>query len=266
MNRPLAATTADALPEPIRAAELDLPGIRHGFFTREAGVSTGIYASLNCGLGSSDDRAAVIENRSRVARALGFDTVASPYQVHSPDVAVVEQPWEPGAGPKADAVVTRNRGFAIGVGIADCGPVLFADPVAGVVGAAHAGWRGAFGGVLEATVTAMAGLGAARDRILAVLGPTIAQPSYQVGPDFQPRFVADDPANGRFFTPAPRAGHDLFDLPGYIVARLGRMGLASARALGLDTYADETRFFSFRRTTHRGEPDYGRLIAAIGLA
>lgn len=266
MNRPFVTAAAETLPRPIAAPELELPGVRHGFFTRAGGVSAGIYASLNCGIGSSDERTAVLENRRRAARALGFEAIASPYQVHGTTVAIVEEPWAAGSGPEADAVVTRRRGFAIGVGVADCGPVLFADPEAGIIGAAHAGWRGAFAGVLEATVSAMEVLGAERVRIVAVLGPTIAQASYEVGPDFQARFVADDAANARFFRPSPRPGHDLFDLPGYISHRLGRLGLASARALGLDTYADEARFFSFRRTTHRREADYGRLIAAIGLA
>lgn len=269
MNRPATAPTATALPEPIIAPALAaLAGVRHGFFTRQGGVSTGIYAGLNCGLGSTDDRAAVLENRARVAACLGFpaDALATPYQVHGASVAVVERPWPPGEGPHADAVVTSRRNVLLGVGIADCGPVLFADAEAGVVGAAHAGWRGAFAGVLEATVAAMEEQGADRRHIVAVLGPTIAQPSYEVGPDFPAPLLAADAANARFFGPSPRTGHFLFDLPGYIAARLTAMQLADVTILGLDAYADEARFFSFRRATHRGEKDYGRMIAVIGLA
>lgn len=253
----------------IVADALALPGIAHGFFTREGGVSTGIYDSLNIGLGSSDARDAVLENRARVAERLGVgrDRLVMPYQVHSPDVAVVEAPWTPGAGaPKVDAVVTATPGLAIGVSTADCGPILFADAQARVVGAAHAGWKGAIGGVIEATLDAMEGLGASTPRIVAVLGPTISPRSYEVGPEFVARFEAEDADNVRWFRPSGKAGHMMFDLPGYILARLRRAGVETAENLDLCTYADEARFFSFRRATHRGEPDYGRLVSAIALA
>ena len=190
------------------AALADLPGIAHGFFTRNGGVSEGIYASLNCGQGSDDARHAVAENRSRVASALGVPSshLLSVHQIHSPEVVVVDAPWEPGERPRADAMVTRTHGIALGILAADCGPVLFADPDAKIVAAAHAGWRGAVGGVLEATVEAMEDLGAERDRIVAMLGPTIAQPSYEVGPEFPESFLDQDPENGRFFRPSARAG------------------------------------------------------------
>lgn len=244
-----------------------LAGIRHGFFTREGGVSEGLYASLNTGLGSRDDRAAVHENRARVARALGVEPrhFVTPYQVHSPDVFVVEEPWTPGDGPKVDALVSNRPGIAIGVSAADCGPVLFADAGAGVVGAAHAGWKGAFGGVLEATVAAMEALGARRGEIVAVLGPTISRAAYEVGPEFSARFLAADPSNAAFFTPSAREGHAMFDLPGYIGRRLAAAGVGTAGDVELCTYSDEARFYSYRRATHRGEPDYGRLVAAIAL-
>lgn len=246
----------------------DLPGIAHGFFTREGGVSEGLYASLNIGLGSKDERARVLENRDRVARALGVagEALAMPYQIHSPDVVVVEEPWAPGAGPQADAVVTARSGVAVGVATADCGPILFADVDARVIGAAHAGWQGAFKGVIAATVAAMEGLGATRGRIVAVLGPTISAASYEVGPEFVERFLAVDPTWGRFFRPSGRAGHAMFDLPAFVALRLAEAGVGTIGDLGLCTYADEARFFSYRRTTHRGEPDYGRLVSAIALA
>ena len=244
-----------------------LPGIAHGFFTRDGGVSAGLYTSLNVGLGSRDARDAVLENRARVARALGVedDALAMPYQIHSPDVAVVEEPWPPGEGPRVDAVVTGRRGLAVGVATADCGPILFADAKGRAVGAAHAGWKGAIGGVVEATVDAMEGLGAARADIVAVLGPTISAAAYEVGPEFVERFVAEDRDHARFFAPSSRAGHAMFDLPAFILMRLARAGVGRAESLALCTYADEDRFFSYRRTTHRAEPDYGRLVSAIAL-
>ena len=251
--------TADAL--------YALPGIRHGFFTRQGGVSEGIYASLNCGVGSADERAHVMENRARVTADLGVaaDRLATPYQVHSPDVVTVDAVWPVGEGPKADAVVTNRPGIAIGVGTADCGPVLFADGAAGVVGAAHAGWKGAFTGVLEATVAAMEALGARRERIVAVLGPTISRSAYEVGPEFRARFLEADAANDAFFTPSGRAEHHQFDLPAFIGMRLRAAGLGTVDDLALCTYADPARFFSYRRTTHAGEPDYGRLLHAITI-
>jgi len=245
----------------------DLPGIAHGFFTREGGVSEGLYASLNVGLGSADARDKVLENRGRVATALGVaaDALALPYQIHSPDVAVVEEAWAPGEGPKADAVVTAHAGVAVGVATADCGPILFADASARVVGAAHAGWQGAFKGVIEATVAAMEGLGARRSGIVAVLGPTISAAAYEVGPEFVARFVERDPAWARFFSASAKPGHAMFDLPAFVALRLAEAGVARRGDLGLCTYADEARFFSYRRTTHRREPDYGRLVSAIAL-
>ncbi len=251
----------------IEDARLALPGIRHGFFTRAGGVSSGIYASLNCGVGSNDERALVLENRARVAAAIGAapDKLAAPHQVHGIDAVVVDEVWAPGAGPKADALVTNRPGIALGVGSADCGPILFADAEAGVIGAAHSGWRGALAGVGAACVTAMERLGARRDSIVAVLGPTISQANYEVGADVRDRFIADHPGNARFFAPSPRPGHFLFDLPGAIVARLNATGVA-ASSVGLCTYADPERFFSYRRTTHRGEADYGRLLSVIMLA
>jgi hypothetical protein len=243
-----------------------LPGIRHGFFTREGGVSTGIYRSLNCGVGSDDRRELVIENRARVAAALGVapDKLATPYQVHSPDAVVVTDVWEPGKGPKADAVVTDRPGIALGVGSADCGPTLFADAGAGIIGAAHSGWRGALAGILEATVDTMEKLGARREKIVAVLGPTISQTNYEVGAELRQKFVDEDEKNLSLFNPASRPDHYLFDLPGFIISRLGKAGV-TAQSVGLCTYAEEARFFSYRRTTHRGEADYGRLLSAIVL-
>ena len=244
-----------------------LPGVRHAFFTREGGVSQGIYASLNGGVGSNDNRAHVAENRARMAAALGVAPAAlvTPYQIHSADVVVAEGPWTPEARPRADAIVTRTPGLAIGVSTADCGPVLLADGTARVIGAAHAGWRGALAGVTDAAIAAMERLGAERRRTVAALGPMIRQRSYEVGAELADRFVAADPANGRFFRPAGKAGHALFDLSGYIAARLAAAGIGTIEDLAECTYADPQTYFSFRRTTHRGEPDYGRHVNAITL-
>jgi len=255
---------SDMLEAPSLAA---LAGIRHAFFTRDGGVSEGIYTSLNGGPGSADAPDNVAQNRARMAKALGVapDRLLTAYQIHSPDVVTIERPWSADARPRADAIVTRTAGLAIGVTTADCGPVLFADAQAGVIGAAHAGWRGAFTGVLEATVTAMEGCGADRDRIVAVLGPMIRQPNYEVGPEFVSRFNREEPANARFFRPSPQPDHALFDLPGYIAARLATAGIRRVEDLGHCTYADAARFFSYRRSTHRKEPDYGRHINAIAL-
>jgi YfiH family protein len=251
----------------VEAASLKLTGIRHAFFTRQGGVSGGVYSSLNAGIGSQDSTANVAENRARMAAALdiGPSSLLSAYQIHSPQVVVVERPWKIEDRPRADALVTSRRGIAIGVSTADCGPILFADAPAGIVGAAHAGWRGALDGVAEATVDAMEKLGAARRRIHAALGPMIRQPNYEVGPDLIARFSAEDPGSNRFFRPASRDGHALFDLAGYIVARLARAGIHSVEDVNLCTYADPARFFSFRRATHRAEPDYGRHLNAISL-
>jgi YfiH family protein len=248
----------------------ELPNIRHGFFTRDGGVSGGVYQSLNGGIGSRDAPANVRENRRRMAAALGAapEQLVTAYQIHSPDVVIAERGWTREAAPRADAVVTKVPGLAIGVTTADCGPVLLADGEARIVGAAHAGWKGALTGVIEATVAAMERLGASRTRIVAVIGPMIRQPSYEVGPEFVARFHADDAANACFFTSAPagRAGHALFDLGGYIATRLNRAGLAAVKDVGLCTYAEPDRFFSYRRATHRAEPDYGRHVNAIVLA
>jgi len=252
----------------IRAETLALPGIRHGFFTRQGGVSEGLYASLNGGLGSRDSAANIAENRARMAAALGVapDRLMTAHQTHSRDVVVAETPWPAAARPRADAIVTRTPGLALGVTTADCGPVFLADPTAGVIGAAHAGWRGALAGIVEATVAAMERLGAKPSRIHAALGPMIRQPNYEVGPDLVARFTAADSANERFFAPAARDGHALFDLAGYIGTRLVRAGVARVEDLGLCTYAEPARFFSFRRSTHRAEADYGRHVNVIVLA
>jgi YfiH family protein len=250
---------------PVLAA---LPRLRHRFFTREGGSSEGLYASLNCGFGSGDKPEHVAENRARAMAALSLapDRLVSCYQVHSPTVVTVDAPWPREANPKADAMVTRRRGVALGILTADCAPVLLADPESGVVGAAHAGWRGALSGVVEATLDAMAALGAKRERISAAIGPCIAQPSYEVGPEFPAPFLADDAAaNRRFFIASPRAGHFRFDLGGYVESRLARAGVAAIERAPHDTAADEDRFFSWRRTSLRGEKDYGRLLSAIAL-
>jgi YfiH family protein len=252
----------------VQAASLAaLDDVSHAFFTRVGGVSDGIYASLNGGPGSSDTPARVTENRARMAAALGVatDWLVTAYQIHSPEVVTIDRPWAPSQRPRADAIVTRTPGLAIGVTTADCGPILFADSTAGVIGAAHAGWRGAFTGVLEATIAAMERCGAGRSRIVAALGPMIRQPNYEVGPEFVARFTAERGANERFFRPSPRPDHALFDLPGYIGERLRTAGIDRVEDLGHCTYAEETRFFSYRRSTHRRETDYGRHINAIAL-
>ena len=251
----------------IEAASLTLTGIRHAFFTRSGGVSTGLYASLNGGVGSQDDAGKVVENRARMAAALGVEPrrLLTAYQSHSPNVVVAEAPWTTGDRPQADGIVTRMRALAIGVTTADCGPVLLADPRTGVIGAAHAGWRGALTGVIEATVAAMERLGAARGQIRAAIGPMIRQTNYEVGPDLVARFRAEDPAASRFFAPAKREAHAMFDLAGYIAARLKRAGITAVEDTGLCTYADPERFFSYRRTTHHAEADYGRHVNAIAL-
>jgi YfiH family protein len=243
------------------------PGLRHAFFTRDGGVSEGIYAGLNAGIGSNDDPARVAENRRRMATAIGVapERFLTVYQVHSPDVAVAEAPWDNATRPKADAIVTATPGLAIGVTAADCGPILFADPAAGVIGAAHAGWKGALTGVVESTLQAMQRLGASRERVVAAIGPLIRQPSYEVGAEFVARFADADAGYARFFIASARPGHAMFDLGGFIRMRLEAAGVLLIDDLGLDTYPDE-RFYSYRRTTHRAEPDYGRHVHAIVLA
>ncbi len=251
----------------IEADVLKLDGIRHGFFTRQGGVSGGIYTSLNIGLGSDDERSSVLENRDRVADQLGIgaDRLVSPYQIHSADVITVSAPFAQDADRKADALVTATPGLAIGIVTADCGPLLFADTKAGVIGAAHSGWKGAVTGILQNTVAAMEALGATRTNITAVLGPTISQGAYEVGPEFKERFLQEHPDNTRYFKPSERAEHFMFDLPAFITDKLQALGLGAVADLALCTYADEDRFFSYRRTTHRKEPDYGRQISAIAL-
>ncbi len=252
--------------DPVRSALLDaLPGVRHGFFTRRGGLSEGLYGSLNIGTGSDDDPSLVRQNRARVADWMGVpqDRLLSAWQIHSPDAVVVREAF-PGERPKADALVTDRPGIAVCAASADCGPVLFADAKARVVGAAHAGWKGAFTGVLENTILAMEGLGARRENIVAVLGPSISAANYEVGPEFMERFVQADGTNGRYFTPSGRNAHALFDLPAYTVDRLRAAGIR-ATSVNRCTYAEEGSFFSYRRATHRGEPDYGRQISAIAL-
>jgi YfiH family protein len=243
-----------------------IPGLRHAFFTREGGVSGGIYQSLNGGMGSKDDASHVAENRRRVAAQLGVAPthLLTAFQVHSPDVAVATAPWEHASRPRADAIVTRTEGLAIGVTAADCGPILFVDPRARVIGAAHAGWKGALTGVLESTIDAMEKLGADRSGIVAAIGPLIRQHSYEVGSEFVERFLDAHAENGVFFIPSNRTGHSMFDLAGFIRMRLENAGVLMIDDTGIDTYSDE-RFYSYRRSVHRGEPDYGRHVHAIVL-
>jgi len=251
----------------IEAKTLTLPGVRHAFFTREGGVSSGLYASLNGGIGSRDSACHVAENRARMAAALAVEPhhLLTAHQVHSRQVVVADTPWPLQSRPRGDAIVTAAPGLAIAVTTADCGPILLADPRARVIGAAHAGWRGALAGILEATVAAMEQLGAERGRIRAALGPMIRQSNYEVGADLIARFAVEDSMSACFFVPAVRSGHALFDLPAYIAARLKRAGVGEVEDVGLCTYADPARFFSFRRSTHRAEADYGRHVNAIAL-
>lgn len=242
-----------------------LGGLPHGFLGRRGGVSTGVVAGLNVGLGTGDEPVAVAENRHRAVEAVQPGArLATVYQVHSPDCVIVHEPWPDAERPHADALVTDRPGLLLGVVTADCAPVLLADPVARVVGAAHAGWKGAVSGVTDATIAAMEALGAERARIVAAIGPCIAQPSYEVDAGFRERFVAENAASARYFA-GGRRGHYQFDLEAYVAARLNAAGIQSVEPLGLDTYADQDRFYSFRRATHRGEPDYGRQISLIGL-
>lgn len=254
-------------PDPVISPALARAGIRHAFFTRQGGVSTGLYASLNGGQGSADDPAAVTENRARMAAHMGVPAAhfLSLHQIHSAICVSVDAPWTREERPRADAMVIDRPEIALGIGIADCGPILFADAQAGVIGAAHAGWKGAFSGVLEATIAAMEVKGAVRGRMVVALGPMLSQQNYEVGPEFLAQFLAQDGANAHYFREGARADHPHFDLPGYIVGRLERAGVGEIENLALCTYADEARFFSYRRKTHRGEADYGRMIAAIRL-
>ena len=254
-------------PEPLTLPALQAGGVVHGFFTREGGVSQGIYAGLNCGPGSGDDREHVRQNRRRAKAALGLAAgdLVSLHQAHTAECVTVTRPWPDGERPRADGMATDRANVALGVLTADCAPVLFVDPQARVIGAAHAGWRGAVDGVLDSTVDAMVALGAQRGRIVAGIGPTIGPESYEVGPEFPDRVAAGPLAADGFFQPAARDGHFLFDLPGYVRARLQRAGVGQADWIEEDTVPDATRFFSYRRATHNGEGDYGRLLSAIAL-
>ena len=259
----MSAMLLSAITSPTLAA----PGISHAFFTRQGGVSTGVYASLNGGVGSRDAPEAVAENRRRMARTLGIAPthLLVPYQVHSPDAIAVSAPWAADSRPRCDGIATATRGIGLGVTGADCGMILFADAAHGVIGACHAGWKGALTGVLEASLVAMESLGAQRGSVSAVLGPMIEQASYEVGAEFVARFVAVDPDYQKYFIASANPGHSMFDLPGFIGMRLKAAGVGTFENLALDTYSDEARFYSYRRTTHRGESDYGRLVGAIAL-
>jgi hypothetical protein len=249
------------MPDFHRSPNLDLAGIAHGFFGRHGGVSTGVYESLNCGPGSGDDAAAVAQNRALAAGALAPGaTLVTLSQIHSPIVHTVGADWDRKTRPSGDALVTTVPGMMLGILTADCAPVLFADQEARVIGAAHAGWKGALGGVLEATIAAMEALGARKERIAAAIGPCISQANYEVGPEFRAHF-----SDGRCFVAGTRPGHFQFDLEAYAAGRLAQAGIAPVALLGLCTYPPENGFFSFRRATHRGEMDYGREISAIVL-
>ncbi len=241
-----------------------LSPMKHGFFSRKGGASSGIFHGLNCGPGSTDQAAAVVMNRARVARALEIEPEAllSLHQYHSTDVVTATKPWA--TRPKADAMVTATPGLALGILTADCAPVLFSDPQAKVIGAAHSGWKGALGGVLENTLEAMKSLGADPENITAIVGPTISQKAYEVGPDFFEDFIAEDPGFSRFFA-SGRGDRVQFDLPGLVLHRLREAGIARAEWTGHCTYSDAERFYSYRRTTHASEVDYGRLISVIRL-
>ena len=252
--------------EPVEVIRANtLAGVPHGFLGRRGGVSGGIHAGLNVGWGSDDEREAIAENRRRAVEAvLPRAALVTVHQVHSPDVVTVTEPWPDDARPKADALVTKRPGLLLGVLTADCAPVLLSDVEAGVIGTAHAGWKGALAGVTDATISAMEALGARRSVIAAAIGPCIAQASYEVDSAFEANFVVADTFNARFFKQG-REGHAWFDLEGYVAMRLEAAGVGTVEKLGLDTYADEARFYSYRRATHRGEPDYGRQISLIAL-
>ncbi len=250
---------------PAQSLVFDLPGLRHGYFTRQGGVSSGLYGSLNAGPGSNDEANLIAENRARIAEHLGVlpQNLLSPYQFHSADVVVVDAPFER-ERPRADAIVTAHQGLAIGVVTADCGPLLFVDAKAGVIGAAHAGWQGAVGGVIEKTIAAMETFGANRNDTLGVLGPTISQKNYEVDADFGARLLAKDKAAAPFFIAGQSTTKRQFDLPAYIMMQLARSDVQGVD-LHLCTYADADRFFSYRRTTHNQEADYGRQMSALCL-
>lgn len=248
-----------------RSPALAAAGVKHAFFTRNGGVSPGVYATLNGGVGSSDARENVAENKRRMAETLDVlpERFLVPFQIHSPDCLAVDAPWTD--RPRCDGLATATPALALGVTGADCGMILFADPRAAVVGACHAGWKGALSGVIEATLAAMEKLGSRRADTIVALGPTIGPASYEVGPEFFAQFVAQAGDHARFFAPSIKAEHRMFDLPAFIGMRVEKAGAGVFENLALDTYADESRFFSYRRTTHRREPDYGRLVSAIAL-
>lgn len=248
------------------ASSLDaLAAVTHGFFTRKGGHSDGVYHSLNTGLGADDDREKILRNRDLVRTRLKASQLVTPYQFHSADVHIVNEPWPVDDPPRADALVTNKPGIAIAVNTADCTPVLFADAKAGVIGVAHSGWKGTVGGVLEATIAAMTKLGANPTRITAAIGPTISQAHYEVGPEFHDRFITDDAGSARYFVPSKKPGHFMFDLPRNVEDRLKALRLGEVQNLNACTYADEEKFYSYRRMTHKGEPDYGRQMSAICL-
>lgn len=256
----------EAGPPHLRAETLNAcAGVVHGFFGRRGGVSAGLYGALNCGPGSGDDSEHVAANRATAARALGVtpDRLVTLYQVHSPEVVTVRRPWTRETAPRADAMVTSEPGIALGILTADCAPVLLADRPARVIGALHAGWKGALSGVIDSAIAAMEDVGAARKNIRAAVGPCIGQANYEVGAEFHARFLEAHAGNDRFFAPSDRANHWRFDLPGYVSARLAAAGVRDPQVMGTCTYADEAAYFSYRRATHRGEPDYGRNLSAI---
>lgn len=257
MQRKISFLTADCLPSG--------KAIRHGFFTRQGGVSSGLYASLNCGLGSGDAPENVRQNRDHVARALGIAALAGVHQVHGRAVHVIRTAADAALRPQADGLVTALPGVGLSVLSADCAPILFADPRAKIIGAAHAGWKGALSGVGEAVIDAMEQLGAQRGAIAAAIGPCISQPAYEVGADFEANYLAEDPSSAAFFVKSARPGKRQFALGDYVASRLARAGIGAVINLGVCTYRDEARFFSFRRTTHRAETDYGRGVSVIAL-
>ncbi len=259
---------SDATVAPLRSVKLaETDRLQHGFFARGGGVSDGIFSSLNCGFGSGDDPAQVATNRRLALTALDAqpDRLVTAYQVHSREAVRVVHPWEHGAAPRADAMVCNQPGITLGILTADCAPILLADEVSGVIGAAHAGWRGAHAGIIESTIDAMTEIGAKPTRIVAAIGPCIGFASYEVGPEFPEPFLLDDQSNDVFFKAAARPWHFLFDLAGYVARRLHSADVASVDQLAHDTFADETAFFSYRRARHRGEHGYGRLLSAIAL-
>lgn len=255
------------MPTALRAETLSSGTIRHGFFTRAGGTSSGVYGSLNCGYGSRDERALVRRNRALVAADMGVaeGDLLTIFQIHSADVEIVETAWRADQAPRGDAMVSATSGLALGILSADCTPVLFADEKAGVIGAAHSGWKGAISGVLQATVDAMVRLGASRGDIAAAVGPTIEQSSYEVGAEFHQQFMDVSADYAGYFVPSPKDGHHQFDLPGFVCDRLAESGIGAIERVGGDTYANEEQFYSYRRVTHREESDYGRQISAICL-